>query len=239
VSNIDNLGDELFYDLLCGTHQMSPPTGYCLGIVLDYLQKKGYKEISDSLREVRRYLIMSPEEIKNESKTIYRELKCDKKTKLMCYGSEEHDIGLKLVSGSYPGFILCEIFNSGEGLGIYHKRKKDFNKAKPRTKYKTMLQVKVPVKNLTPEWIESLLSYKQILNINEAYEHILNFPDAEILPFDSSHWQTAQKGNDCSLQWFLKVYCEHKMEDPKGMRKQLKEDCRKARAARMNLAVCK
>ncbi len=235
-SGIDHLGDDLFFDLLCGFHQSAPPNGYCLGVVLDYLQKNGYEEMAASLREARRYSIMNPEEIERESHVICRELKHERKSKLICYGYHKHAMLLNLVPDVVSGFIICEIFNSGEGLGKYHEKKWDYSKEKPRMKYKTILQVKVPVERFTPQLIQIFLSSGDIEDENEAYGHILNLPGAEVLPSSSSSWQTEQKGNDCSLQCFIKGLFEHKMPEPERLRRQMKEDCRQAHIEKKQLS---
>ncbi len=236
-SGIDHLGDDLFFDLLCGSHQSAPPNGYCLGVVLDYLQKNGYEEMAASLREARRYSIMNPEEIERESHVFFRELTHERKSKLICYGSQNHAMMLNLVPNVDPGFIICEIFNSGAGLEKYHEKKWDYSKEKPRRKYKTLLQVKVPVERWTPELIQIFLSPGDIEDENKAYGHILNFPGAEILSSSSSSWQTAQKGPDCSLQCFIKGLFEHKMPEPERLRRQMKKDCRQAHIEKEQFSI--
>ncbi len=174
ISSIINLSDGLFFDLLCGPHKTTPPNGYCLGIVQDYLEKKGYTELANPLKEAQRYSFFNKEEAKKESYIICSDLKSRNEFKLICYGFDGHDMGLKLVSDVSAGFIFCKIFNTGEGIEKYHKK----HPSNPK-KYQLRLQVKVPIESFTPKVIKALLlSRDQSLSANEAYGHILNLRGA-------------------------------------------------------------
>ncbi|HAB99495.1 MAG TPA: hypothetical protein DCE71_06715 [Parachlamydiales bacterium] len=224
ISNINNLSDPLFFDLLCGSRKMTPPNGYCLGIFQDYLEQKGYSEMANSLKEAQRYSFFSKEEAEKESHVIHRELNKGMQSKLIAYGFSGHDMGLKLMSSISPGFILCKIFNTGEGVEKYHEK----DPADPK-KYKLQLQVKVLRESLTPKTIETLLlSQRRSQNANEAYGHILHLRGAEVLSSISSSWKKTQKGNDCSLLWIEEALEDEMPGQRKSIRQSLKQDCREA-----------
>ncbi len=224
ISDIRNLSDPLFFDLLCGSRKITPPNGYCLGIYQDYLEKKGYLEIANSLKEAQRYSFFSEEEAEKESHVIYHELNQGTQSKFIAYGFSGHDMGLKLVPSIFTGFILCKLFNTGEGVVKYHEK----DPSDPK-KYKLQLQVKIPKESLTPKVIETLLlSHGRSVNADEAYGHLRNLCGAEVLSSTSAPYKKTQKGNDCSLLWIREVLEDEMPEQGKSIHQRLKQDCKEA-----------
>jgi hypothetical protein len=221
--DISHLGDRLFFDLVCRRSKTGALVSYSLGIMSDYLQKKGYKTAGDALSEALRLSLISSNELKKESEKIHNALNKGL-SQLLAYGFEEHGMGLNLVPDLFKGFVLCEVFNSGEGLKKYHeKHETDFRK------YKTMLQIRVPIKSLTPDKIRVFFSRITLKNAEEAYEAILDLPGAEIIPSDLIPWQTKQKAGKCSFRWIL-AYLKNKIPEKeyKQMLSELRLDCEAA-----------
>jgi hypothetical protein len=224
-SNISHLGDRLFYNFLnrSGKNQGARP-GYNLGIMADYLQKKGYQKFGVALSSAHKLLQIHPNEMNQESEKIHNTLN-QGLPQLFLYGCKEHSIGLNLVPDLSSKFILCEIFNSGAGLSKYHEHHElDFRK------YKTMLQIKVPIDSLNPEKIKTILLCDNFTNVDEAYRHIFDLSSPlEIIKSESTPWQTQQKEGECDLRWIL-AYLKNKMpeEKYKKMLLELKEDCSEA-----------
>jgi hypothetical protein len=222
-SDISNLGDKVFFHFVCRLSRKGAPSGYSLGITSDYLQKKGYKTLGSALGSAHRLLGIDPEKNEKESERIHNILN-QGSSQLFQYGYREHSMGLNLVPDLFKGFVLCEIFNSGEGLKKYHqKHETDFRK------YKTMLQIRVPISSLTPDTIRFFLSSQNLENIDDVYRVILDLPGAENIQSDLIPWQTAQKDSECNFRWIL-VYLKNKMpeEEYKKMLSELRLDCEAA-----------
>ncbi len=234
ITNIKSLSDNLFFDLLCGSHLISPPDGYCLGILQDYFEKKGHQNIANSLKEALRCSFLTSEGAEIESHVIYDALH-HHQSRLLCYGTLDHEMGLQLEGGVIPGFILCKLYNSGEGLEEFHEK----NPLDP-DQYKLRFEVKVPLESLTPLVIKTLiLSQQETEDIEIAYGHILKLSGAQILPSDSLPWKTQQKGKDCSLQWINKVYLESELPPGQGkqIRQLMKQDCKEANMAKKRVIL--
>ena len=218
-SDISHLGDRLFFDFACRLSDEGAPRGYCLGIMSDYLQKKGYKTLADALSSAHRLLRVPPEEMGKKSEMIRNALK-EGASQLFEWGYEGHAMGLNLVPDLASGFVTCEIFNSGGGLSKYHeKHETDFRK------YKTMLRIRVPMENLTPDKIQAFLSPDNFKNADDAYRAILDLPGAEMILSDLMPWQTFQKAGECNFRWIL-AYLKNKMpeEEYKKMLAELRFD---------------
>lgn len=223
VSDASNLGDHLFYTLLCGSHRCpgGPPKGYCLGIMAHYLLNTPYWDIALDLDEAFQLLTMEPSQVVAKSEEISNLLASGKGSKLIVSGSENHDVGLNLVAEGNSGFVLLEIFNSGLGLDLgYHKK----HPTNPR-KYQTKLQIRVSAKSLTKEVIQSFLSKSNFKTMNDFYGTILNLSGATIVESKSSPWKSAQKGDDCSLQWIFSLCKDKKPEQYPNIIAKLKSDC--------------
>ncbi len=235
ITNIQNLSDDLFFDLLCGSRENLPPNGYCLGIIQDYLQKKGLVEMADSLKKALECAFLNEAEAEKESHIIYDELNKKNRSRLICYGYKDHEMGLKLIPGVFPEFIVCKLFNTGIGLDLFH----EVHPSDPN-KFKLQLEVKVPIDSLNPEIIKKLiLSVSNSNTIHETYDHVLNLPGREILPSDSSPWKKRQKGNDCTLRWIEDAYLDAEMpqEQAEQTRQHLKQACIEARIAKQGTSL--
>ncbi len=224
-SNASNLKEELFFNLLCkpgDSLTCEPPEGYCLGILVDYLQKRGYVKISSALKEAYRIFLLDGAMDDREIDQMFEDLTHGVPL-LFSSGTFEHAIGIRLSLDSSSQFVICEIFNTGEGLDFHRKHPQD-----PR-KFQTMQQVKIPIASISKQLIEDF-SYR-FSTVEYLYEMIYNLPGAKVLVSDSIPWQTMQKGNDCSLRWIL-AFCKNQMpeEEYKNMLAQLKLDCQYARA---------
>lgn len=222
LSNASHLGEHLFFTLLCNpadSFECEPPEGYCLGIMADYLQRRGYEEIGSALSEARRIFLLDGSLSKEEAERICKE----QKPRLFASGTFDHAVGVSLASDKDPKFILCEIFNTGDGLDLHRGHQDD-----PR-KFQTMRQVRIPASSVTADLIESL-AYR-FGSIEDLYAKVDGLPGAERVVSDSIPWQTMQQGNDCSLRWIL-AFCKNRMPEAeyKKMLAQLKLDCRIANA---------
>lgn len=225
LSNASHLGEDLFFNLLCRPGESlnsEPPEGYCLGIMADYLQKKGYDEIASALIEAYQIFILDGSFDNDEIDRIFRELTEDKTPKLFATGTFDHAMGLYLIPEYSSDSLLCEIFNTGDGLD-FHKR----HPVNPQ-KYQTMLRVKIPSASVTRDLIESF-SYR-FSSVDCLYNSIFDL-GGEVLLSDSIPWQNAQTGNDCSLRWIL-AFCEAKMTEKEHneLISKLETDCRNANA---------
>jgi hypothetical protein len=233
-SGISNLCDQLFYNLLNRPMRTKGAMrGYNLGIMSDYLQKNGYQDLGSALSSAHQLLRISPNDMKQESEKIHGALTRGL-SQLFLYGCERHSMGLHLVPDPSSGSVLCEIFNSGEGLQYHEHHDGDSRK------YKTMLQIKVPMESLNPEKIKTILLCDDFKNVDEAYRHIFDlFFRPEIIRSETAPWQTVQKSGECDLRWIL-VYLKNKMpeEKYKKMLSTLRVDCQIAYEAK-NHQTCK
>ena len=223
IRDVSHLGDRLFFDFACRSSRKGAPSAYALRVMSGYLEKKGYQVFADDLGSAYHLLRTAPNEIENESKRIHDGL-YQGVSQLFEYGYNQHSMGLNLVPDPASGFVICEIFNSGDGLSKYHeKHETDFRK------FKTMLQIRVPMGSLTPDTIRVFLSSSNFNNVDEPYRAILDLLGAEILPSDSIPWQTKQKDSECTFRWIL-AYLKNKIpnEEYKQLLAELRFDCEAA-----------
>ncbi len=218
LSDISHLGEALFFNLLHGSEECSPPDGYCLGILLGYLEQENHLDIAFLLKEAQKIFLLGGllEEEKIES--ILKDLTELRKPRLFATGTPDHAFGVNIIPDGSSEYAICEIFNTGDGLEFHREHPQD-----PR-KFQTMLQVKIPLYGLTTGLIEGLCY--QFESTKFFYKSILNLKDAEILISDLILWQKEQKGNDCSLRWILAL-CKAKMGQVRYKKfiAKLKADC--------------
>jgi hypothetical protein len=222
-SNISNLGDRLFYHLLNGLRPYGAARGYNVGIMSDYLQKNGYQDLGSVLCSAHQLLQISPNDMKQKSEKIHGAL-TGGLSQLFLYGCKGHSMGLHFVPDPSSGSVLCEIFNSGEGLEYHEHHELDFRK------HKTMLQIRVPIESITPEKIKTILLCDDLKNVDEAYRHILDLSTPpEIIKSETAPWQTQQKRGECDVRWILS-FLKNKMPEKeyKTMLLELRKHCLQA-----------
>jgi hypothetical protein len=199
-------------------------SSYPLGILSDYLQKKGYFKAANALKQAHLLsLIDGPDQIREEAKKIHLILTDKRHSYLLPYGYKRHAMGLNLVPHLSSEWINCEIFNSGRGLVPYHKQHKTDS-----DKFQMMLILKVPIENLTLDVIKMLLNSDTFENADKAYQVIQNLGAIVVEP-DQPIWQTPQKSPNCSLRWIID-FLENKSQefrefDFEEMFSQFKADC--------------
>lgn len=238
ISNISHLSDSLFLQLLTQKFESFAPSMYCLGIMSDYLIKKGYEEVGNALKggQQIRLVCIDPDTVRMEAVKIHQRMQSLNQPVLLALLCTDHAMGLQMRQ-IVSGFVDFEIYNSGEGLYKNHKQH-------PRipSKFQTVWKKRIPLANLTPDQLESFLG--AFANVDAAYHAIRNLPGAQDVACHGKSviWKSAQKGNNCSLMWIF-AYLKNNMEPQKyaGMRKQLFIDCIDAseRAAVPNQAIIK
>lgn len=187
------LGTARFIIELFGLPGYGSWPGESLGIIADFLENdEEYEKYAQPLREAHRR--MQLDDLEEEAKKIHLALKENQEPQLLAYGTYQHAMGLNLVPEE--DYVICEIFNSGEGTHKYHPVSEK--------KCQTMLQVKVPKTSLKKEVIYNLLNFhRSQKTTDEAYEAILHLPGATLQTPREPVWHSIQKGNNCGTKWIL------------------------------------
>ena len=205
-----DLGGLEFLRLSFGYKTNGKPIGYPLALVSNWFEEIPSYHLKNTLIAANKLVHTDP---CTASKTIYEALQKGN-SYLLPYGFQEHAMGLNLAPTQDGKFVDCEIFNSGRGLNSYHKKAT----VRRKLKFETMLRVRVPIDQLTPEKIEQLLKKNKFPTAKESYDAILSIPGAKTIP-GSGIMQAAQKDNNCSLEWIF-AFLKNKMslEDYNKMR---------------------
>lgn len=214
-SSIANLGDPFFLQLLLGKDGGSKPQ-YPMGIISDFLstyKNAKFTNLGKELKKANSISQLDDDVIKETAVEIHQKLMEGESHLLFCnlrvpkcffnfLGTDSrHALGINIApippnqkGDASPQFANVEIFNSGCGLG-YHQRR--------GRKFQTMLRFQVPMNGITPDVIGQIMDkYK---TVDEVYQMIKNLPGAVIVDPQPGEavWQTAQKGNNCSLEWIF------------------------------------
>lgn len=226
-TNESDIGAFRFINQLFGLGQISGLVpGDTTGSVIDFLQNHGYERYTQELTAA--HLRLKAADFQAEAENIYLNLEAQK-PQLMFYGTQNHSIGLRLVPDG--NFIRCQIFNSGNGLYMHPQK---------GTKFQTMVQIKIPIQNMTREKIQILLDYKEFTTIEDAYKAVIDLKgDGSAQPGalwetplpGEEIWQRDQKGNNCGLEWVF-AYLRHAM--PKNEYKEMRMQLFELSAARAN-----
>lgn len=228
ISNIDmdhEIGSKLFLESLLGISSSGLFHEYGLMILSRFLSLHGNPSEGSCLASAHQMLLLNDQNPTLASEHIFSKL-LNGESQLLYYGSHQHAIGLHLIPKIKEGYVDFEIYNSGEGLEIYHE-------AHPANlkKYQTRKIVRVPLESLNQEMIAALLSNSGNQTTQQAYERILNIPGASLIKTESEKatWQTAQKGSNCSMEWIF-AFLKHQLspEEYKTMRLTLFTYCLKA-----------
>jgi len=218
ISGYSNLSDHFFLHLLIGTQNVGGAIpSYPLGIISSFLLKNGYQELGEALASAYQHLQTSSVVTNQNAENLFQKMKIPGQTQLLCSGTKEHSIGIKISSSQ--GTILLEVYNSGEGKHPVHPA--DLRKI--QTKY----TVKYPVASLNPEILVRLIK-GDFANVDEFYGALLKISGAEVVEQDSSSaiWQKDQKAENCSLEWIF-AYLRNNMSqrDYDSMRLKLFTEC--------------
>ena len=202
-----NFADFNFVRGVIGHSEFVGLAEYFMSILSDYLIENGHAEFGAALKEANEIYQLDLSELEQKASSVYQKLTKDSLPQLLYYGIETHSIGLNIVPDVLSGFVIFEIFNSGEGLIHFHKRS-DFN----RRKFQTMLKVRAPMSSLTLEKIQELMRSENFKDVKDAYDKILSLQDCEILRDDSQSatFQSSQRKRTCSSRWIF-VYLRNKM----------------------------
>lgn len=220
------IGSSYFFRLTFGLPLDRCQDGSHLWIYTDFLNRNGYQKYAPEFMELYEQFQLSSEEFGEEAKRIHKRVIDDHQSKLLLYGTTRHAMLLNLVPDpNDANFIICEIFNSGEGLETMHPRKI----VRGKLKYQTMLQVRIPAASLTPEKIQLFLeSPFEATNeaTKDAYNAILGLEGAKILEQAPGKeiWKAPQKGPIC-LKGCLDTYGRHKMPEYYRMRYEMSAEC--------------
>jgi hypothetical protein len=219
-SNFSDLGTLHFLKCLIGISKQGIPSTFVLGILSDYLKKEGYLDLGENLESAALFSELPKDEIPNTAQTILENIR--RSSQFLDYGSKAHTMPLNITHNFFSEFVFFEIFNSGDGLHLFHQTHPT------KSKYQTKLVIKAPLKNLTAQKIEELLENRHREDARSAYEAILSISGAEIAKSapETAIWQAPQKGRDCSIKAIF-VYLRHQMskDDYDRMRIEFFRDC--------------
>jgi hypothetical protein len=194
--------EEHFQRLLAQEAECDATPGYPLAIMFDLLMKNGFERAARQLEGAHRLLLLPflPKPRKafaSYCKALHQSIQTPHVPQLTLLLPVGHTMGLNLVQ-AVPGYIDCEIFNSGGGL--------EFHKAHPANPgvVQTMLRVRMPLKSLTEAKLKELL-VKDAFDVETTYRKILGLPGAVEIQqdFTSAVWQREQQGPNCTLMWIF------------------------------------
>ncbi len=224
VGDSANLSDLSFLHLLIGSKDVGRSLAeYLLGIMSSFLLKNNYTELGNELASAYECFNPRSEIAAPNAEAIFQKLKIQNQPQLIVYGPTghtRHTMGLKIIPDSL--FVNFEIYNSGSGLPIFHKKHPSNNK-----KYQTKYVVRAPISSLSPELIQRLID-RNFKTADEVYD-ALKISGYEVVEEDpqSAIWQTEQKSDNCTLEWIF-AYLRNNMSKSEydGMRLKLFTECR-------------
>lgn len=208
IKDASHIQDPHFLHLLAQQECDGASAEYPLTIIADFLQKNGFEMVGTQLEEAHRtfvssLLVTKQALLTNHYKAIHQAIQTLNTPKLLCIDCLNHIVGLRLVQ-TVPGYIDCEIFNSGYGLR-YHAEHPIFSDV-----LQTRLRIRVPAASLTQDELEKLICDEHCTC--EVYKQILTLKGAKVVPASpqSAIWQRAQQSDNCTLMWIL-VFLRHNM----------------------------
>jgi hypothetical protein len=193
-----------------------------LGIMADYLMKKGYKEAGNALARAGQIRIAytNSETTRIEAAKIHQTLQALNQPILLSLNCVNHVMGLQMVQ-TIKGFVDFEVYNTGSGIRQYHQQHPH-----KLAKFQTAWKKRVPLKHLTQDRFKKI--FRKSADVNAVYRIISALPEAQDIPTGEKPviWQSAQKGNNCTLMWIF-AYLKNNMppKEYATMRKQLFTDC--------------
>lgn len=198
-TSYSNLGDPGFINPLLG-FDMMPLVGYHLGIMASFLYQAdcSYKKIAAQLIRAHHFGL-APEQ---SSQVVYDILTDSRipsagKSVLIASGSSKHALGIQFMQESqFPERITVDIFNSGLGLAKYHSQR--------GKKWQTRLRVEIPLSRITLKVVSTLMK-SGFKTIDELYQLVLSLEGNRVVkePEQTAIYQTAQKGQNCTLEWIF------------------------------------
>lgn len=202
ISDISNLSDPLFLQLLSQQFQSSAPSLYPLGIMSNFLVTHGYEKVGNVLEEVRRnFFYFSTKTEQAQAKKIYQKLQIVNQPVLLLLQSEIHLMGLQMRQ-TFKGWVDFEIYNTGQGLEFHerHPQKKQ--------KYQTAWKRRVPIAHLTTNRLKQFLG--TFKTAKAAYLAVSRLPGIKIISNRPVIWQKQQQGDNCTLMWIF-AYLKNNM----------------------------
>jgi hypothetical protein len=220
-SDVRNLKDRLWLQLLAGKNGIAGLNEYALGIISSFLCRIGHVDLGSYLRSAHRNFCA----LGDESEFIHQKLE-EREGSLLLLSCSDHAMGLNLVPDSrFLGSVLVEVFNSGEGLAKYHPLLRCYPN---KIKFQTMWQARVPLTSITPEVIKQWTRGKPFKAATDVYTMILGLSGAKVVESDPSVavYQSRQKGDNCTVEWIF-AFLKNKMSDMEyqQMRKRLFSAC--------------
>lgn len=218
------LSNSLFLSLLTQKSDADFFATFSLGVMSDYLLKRGFSTLGNALDGALKRAIAGtrPDTRKIEIGKIRLSLQNFNQPVLMLIRTTIHAMGLQLTRTT-KGFVLCEVFNSGDGLPKFHRVHPERD-----DKYQTVWKKLVPLRLFTEDLLE--IFFKKFKNPDEVYQTIIDLPCVKNVPDPKSIiWQSKQKKKNCSLILVF-VYLRNRMPQKAftSFRRNLFIDCIRA-----------
>lgn len=220
IVDASHISDTIFLGMLTQKSEVFAEGVYNLGIMADYILKKGYAAQGNDLKEAKKICFandLSLRAVAALSEKIHATLQTPGNSKLLYLKSSDHGLGLQLIQ-KVEGFIDFEIYNSGNGLEHHRQHPKKENK------FQTVWKKRVPLEAVTLDVLYPFL--RVFANVDDIYNSISNISGATDIHDDPIVWQSEQKQNNCALMWIF-TYLRNNMsaEEYTDMRLQLFQDC--------------